>query len=130
MANTPLFLASDDYRNLEVVRTIEDYHWSTVGDSTLLVITVDPPVDPTDISKSTLPVKTLYLLTRFVGDENALKELNSFPIFVHVLIPKKGGSESLDSPSDFTNIAWATLSDDKETLERERLEWEKIRSDQ
>ena len=128
MANTSLFLASNDYSNLEVVRTVEDYHWSTVGSSICLVVTVHPPVDPTDISKSKSPVKTLYLLHRFVGDENALRELISFPIYVHVLIPKAGDTDSLDLQSDFTNIAWATLSDDKETLEQERLEWEKIRS--
>lgn len=121
MEDKTLYLSSNDYESFEIIRKIERYKWITLDNLDYLVVDVDVPVDLTRDGLSNSPIRTLYLLNRFVDQEDAFKTLTSFPIYVHVLIPKTLGGEGLSSRSDFVNIAWATLYDNLKDAQEDRV---------
>ncbi len=119
MSNKTLYLSSGDYKDFQVVRRIERFDWSTLEDRNYLIIEVDVPLDLAKDSSSNLLIKSFYLLPRFVDQAEAFKNLSHFPIYVHVLIPKLQLHKKPDSFNDFTNLAWATLSDNLKDVEDE-----------
>jgi hypothetical protein len=119
MSNKTLYLSSGDYKDFQIIRRIERFDWITLANHNYLVVEVDVPVDLAKDSSSNLLIKTLYLLHRFVNQATAFKNLSCFPIYVHVLIPKLQVDKKLNSFSDFTNLAWATLSDNLKDVEEE-----------
>jgi hypothetical protein len=119
MSNKTLYLSSGDYKDFQIVRRIERFDWITLEDHNYLIIEVDVPLDLAKDSSSNLLIKSFYLLHRFIDQATAFKNLSHFPIYVHVLIPKLQVDKKLNSFNDFTNLAWATLSDNLKDVEDE-----------
>lgn len=104
-----LYLTSGDSEMFKVVRRIERFHWDSVNEQSYLIVETDIPVDLSSYGFTCLPIATFYLLNRFVEEEEAFRTLSSFPIYVHVMVPKSSNAEIASSRADFFNIAWATL---------------------
>jgi hypothetical protein len=119
MSNKTLYLSSGDYKDFRIVRRIERFGWIALEDHNYLIIEVDLPLNLVKDSSSNLLIKSFYLLHRFIDQATTFKNLSHFPVYVHVLIPKLQLDKKLNSFNDFTNLAWATLSDDLKDVEDE-----------
>lgn len=114
--NKNLYLWSGDYKSFEIIRQIQEYDWIRLENQDCLVVTADIPVHLEKNGIQGEAVNTFYLLPRFGEQMAAFKNFSSFPIYVHVLVPK---SENLNNADDFTNLAWATLYNNRKDAERD-----------
>lgn len=121
MKNKTLYLAADEDKSFGIIRRIERYNWISIENRDYLIVDVDVPVDLTKDDTSNSLTKTLYLSNRFVDQIPSFKALSPFPIYVNILTPKSVSVESPSSPTDFINIAWATLYDNLKDAEDHRI---------
>jgi hypothetical protein len=109
MKNITLFLTSDEYKPLNRVRQVKSYERRIIQQMPCLVIVVDPPLEYPDNEQKVTSV--LYLTYRFVEQAKDFINLSSFPIYVHVSIPKSAGDKEIDSFDNLLHIAWAEIYD-------------------
>lgn len=108
MKNITLFLTSDEYKPLSHIRQVESYERKVIQQVPCLVIVVDLPLEYPDNEQKT---KVLYLTHRFVEQAKDFLNLSSFPLYVHVSIPKKADDREVDSFDNLLHIAWAEIYD-------------------
>lgn len=114
-----LYLSSYDYTEFEVPRRILNYQKRKIDNRNVLSVEIDEPVIGQKYGFGGIDINTLYLINRV--DENAFEKLDSFPIDVHVCIPKRPQDHTPASLSDMQNIAWASLYDNKEDAEKHKI---------
>jgi hypothetical protein len=98
-----------EYKLLSQVRQVESYEWRFVQQQRCLVIVVDLPLEYP--AKVEAPTSVLYLNNRFVEQQEEFEELRSFPLYVHVSIPKVANNKNVDSFDDLLHVAWAEIYD-------------------
>jgi hypothetical protein len=74
------------------------------------VVVVDLPLEYPNDSK--VATSVLYLNNRFVEQQEEFKNLQTFPLYVHLSIPRAPNCASVDSFDDLLHIAWAEIYDD------------------
>ena len=119
MMSKRLFLSSYEYKSFAAPRKIKQYSWTNLDGRDCLIAEVDIPVDGRKYGLSNECITTLYLLNRFAEDAIIFKNLSSFPIEVHVLIPTS--EKEINSVSQLKHIVWATLYDNLKDAENHRI---------
>ncbi|MDP4175927.1 MAG: hypothetical protein Q8933_18260 [Bacteroidota bacterium] len=114
-----LYLSSYEYQEFEVPRRILNYQKGKINNRNVLSVEIDEPVIGQEYGFGGIDIYTLYLVNRF--DENAFDNFDSFPIDVHVFIPKSPKDHVPTSLSDMQNIAWACLYDNEEDAKTHRV---------
>jgi len=116
-----LFLTSDDYYDFSIIRKIIDYHKIVLDNKNVLQIKVNEPLIGQKYNLGSYDPDVFYLISRH--DENALNTLNTFPIPVHVLIPKTTTKLEPIILDDLQQIAWASLYDDETLAYEDQVKW-------
>jgi len=115
MKTKTLFLTSEEYNLLRRVRKVTLYEWRLIQQQRCLAVAVDWPLEYPDDPKTATSV--LYLNNRFVEQQENFNELRSFPLYVHVSMPKVANNKNVDSFDDLLHVAWAEIYD-KFSLDR------------
>lgn len=75
---------------------------------------IDDPLIGQKYGWPTKEIRVLFVTNRFKEDVNYWEGLNSFPIYVRVLIPIKVENSNPISFSDLREIAWACIYNNEE----------------
>lgn len=115
-----LYLSSYEYESFEIPREILHFRKETIDNRNALVVEVDKPIIGQKYGLLGNDIQTLYLVNRV--NENAFDKLDSFPIDVHVLIPKSSENHVPTTIADMQNIAWACLYDNEEDAKNHKIQ--------
>ena len=105
-----LYLTSSDYLSFNLIREVIEYERIFLDKKEVLVVTVHEPLIGQNYGFGSEDISKFYLICRY--PESSF-ELESYPIHVHVCIPKEPKKKP-SKISDLKNIAWASLFDNKE----------------
>ncbi len=109
-----LFLSSTDTIDFEVPRKLLDVNHLEMDGTPVLRVRLDRPVTVFDQRPSEIVTEWVFLTNRYVGRENQIERLETFPIEVYVLVPKR--PETVPTKlEELRNIAWATIHDSIES---------------
>ena len=114
-----LYLSSYEYELFRNPRKILHYRKEIIDNRNILIVEVDQLIIGQKFGLLDTDISTLYLINRF--NEQAFDNLESFPIDVHVLIPKSSRNLLPSSLSDMQNIAWACLYDNIQDAEKHKM---------
>lgn len=114
-----LYLSSYEYDSFEIPREILQFRKETIDNRSKLVVEVDKPIIGQKYGLLGYDIQTLYLVNKV--NEHAFDKFDSFPIDVHVLIPKNSEKLIPTSLSDMQSIAWACLYDNEEDAKNHKI---------
>ncbi len=103
-----LFLSSMDYNDFYVVRKVLSFRKCVIEGRDCLIVDVDQFLNGEKYGVDH-DIVTFYLLDKWIPP--SMLSLSKFPIRVHVLIKKNYREVYIESLSQLSNIAWATLYD-------------------
>jgi len=106
-----LYLSSYEYADFDIPKKVIQYRKTVIDNRNVMVAEIDAPLIGQKYGFGDADVSVVYLINRV--DEDAFEKLNSFPIDVHVLIPKVKGDKEPLTLSQLQNIAWACLYDNE-----------------
>ena len=115
-----LYLSSYEYESFEIPREVLNFRKETIDNRNALVVEVDKPIIGQKYGLLGNDIQTLYLVNRV--NEQAFDRLDSFPIDVHVLIPKSSENLVPKTIADMQNIAWACLYDNEEDAKKHKIQ--------
>ena len=104
-----MYLSSYEYEEFNNPRMIIKLDKLKIENRIVFKVIVDIFIFGQKYGLGGIKINTLYLIGRFENSE----DINSFPFEVHVLIPKESNYDTIDSLSQFQNIGWASLYNNK-----------------
>jgi len=105
--NRELYLSSPDSPDFEERRVVEYKNYEVDG-RPVLRVWVDIPLFVFDQKPDAVETNELFLTFRHGGDDNKINQLDSFPIDVYIMVPKKFSTFPIRI-DDFRNLAWGVL---------------------
>lgn len=114
-----LYISSYEYKEFDIPRKIHHFIKGKIDNRNALIVDVDIPIIGQSYELFDYDIQTLYLINRV--NENSFDKLDSFPIDVHVLIPKSHKNLAPKALSEMQNIAWACLYDNEEDAQNHKI---------
>lgn len=114
-----LYLSSYEYEEFEIPREISDFKKETIDGRCVLVVKTNKPIIGQKYGLLDNDIQTFYLINRV--NEHSFDKFDSFPIDVHVLIPKDSKNLATKFLSEMQNIGWACLYDNEPDAKKHKI---------
>jgi hypothetical protein len=114
-----LYISSYDYNDFEIPRKVIGFERFQLDGKDILAIKVKQPLIGQKYGLLGNDITKFYLVNRV--DESAFKNLNKFPIDVHILVVKSSATIEPNSLEELQNIAWGCLYDNKQDAKEHRV---------